>query len=150
MNTKKREQRNTVDLEWKSNQQCYNCGQYEHFKQECRLRKQGGNGNGHYRNHENGSGRPVHSPTRRHRKKQIKPNVQNKSTKEAGEYTNVVKGNIKSRFLVNTRASGTLISNKLFNSLRKEEMPKLNQVVQTIMSSNGPELNVAGKGEFHI
>ncbi|CAG2208266.1 unnamed protein product [Mytilus edulis] len=29
-------------------------------------------------------------------------------------------------------------------------MPNLNQVVQTIMSANGTELNVAGKGEFHI
>ncbi|CAG2228135.1 Transposon Ty3-G Gag-Pol polyprotein,Transposon Ty3-I Gag-Pol polyprotein [Mytilus edulis] len=29
-------------------------------------------------------------------------------------------------------------------------MPNLNQVVQTIMSANGSELNVTGKGEFHI
>ncbi|CAG2203556.1 unnamed protein product [Mytilus edulis] len=113
---------------------------------ECRLRKQGGNGNGQYRNHENGSARPVHSRTRRQRRKQIKLNVQNNSTKEAGAYTDVAIGNIKARFLVDTGATVTLISNKLFNSLRKEEMPNINQVVQTIMSANGTELNVAGKG----
>ncbi|CAG2204808.1 unnamed protein product [Mytilus edulis] len=114
------------------------------------LRKQGGNGNGQYRNHENGSARPVHSRTRRQRRKQIKLNVQNNSTKEAGAYIDVAIGNIKASFLVDTGATVTLISNKLFNSLRKEEMPNLNQVVQTIMSANGSELNVTGKGEFHI
>ncbi|CAG2213232.1 unnamed protein product [Mytilus edulis] len=128
-------QRNTADPEWKRNQQCYNCG---------------GNGNGQYRNHENGSARPVHSRTRRQRRKQIKLNVQNNSTKEAGAYIDVAIGNIKASFLVDTGATVTLISNKLFNSLRKEEMPNLNQVVQTIMSANGSELNVTGKGEFHI
>ncbi|CAG2219087.1 unnamed protein product [Mytilus edulis] len=143
-------QRNTADPEWKRNQQCYNCGKYGHFKRECRLRKQGGNGNGQYRNHENGSARPVHSKTRRQRRKQIKLNVQNNSTKEAGAYIDVAIGNIKASFLVDTGATVTLISNKLFNSLRKEEMPNLNQVVQTIMSANGTALNVAGKGEFHI
>ncbi|CAG2194672.1 Transposon Ty3-G Gag-Pol polyprotein,Transposon Ty3-I Gag-Pol polyprotein,Leucine-rich repeat-containing protein 43 [Mytilus edulis] len=143
-------QRNTADPEWKRNQQCYNCGKYGHFKRECRLRKQGGNGNGQYRNHENGSARPVHSRTRRQRRKQIKLNVQNNSTKEAGAYIDVAIGNIKASFLVDTGATVTLISNKLFNSLRKEEMPNLNQVVQTIMSANGSELNVTGKGEFHI
>ncbi|VDH93318.1 Hypothetical predicted protein [Mytilus galloprovincialis] len=143
-------QRNTADPEWKRNQQCYNCGKYGHFKRECRLRKQGGNGNGQYRNHENGSARPVHSRTRRQRRKQIKLNVQNNSTKEAGAYIDVAIGNIKASFLVDTGATVTLISNKLFNSLRKEEMPNLNQVVQTIMSANGTELNVTGKGEFHI
>ncbi|CAG2203542.1 unnamed protein product [Mytilus edulis] len=141
-------QRNTADPEWKRNQQCYNCGKYGHFKRECRLRKQGGNGNGQYRNHENGSARPVHSRTRRQRRKQIKLNVQNNSTKEAGAYIDVAIGNIKASFLVDTGATVTLISNKLFNSLRKEEMPNLNQVVQTIMSANGSELNVTGKGEF--
>ncbi|CAG2193218.1 unnamed protein product [Mytilus edulis] len=143
-------QRNTADPEWKRNQQCYNCGKYGHFKRECRLRKQGGNGNGQYRNHENGSARPVHSRTRRQRRKQIKLNVQNNSTTEAGAYIDVAIGNIKASFLVDTGATVTLISNKLFNSLRKEEMPNLNQVVQTIMSANGSELNVTGKGEFHI
>ncbi|CAC5382862.1 unnamed protein product [Mytilus coruscus] len=146
---KKSGQRNSADPEWKRNQQCYNCVKYGHFKRECRLRKQGGNENGQYRNHENGSARPVHSQTRKQRRKQIKLNVQNNSTKEAGAYIDVVIGNIKSSFLVDTGATVTLISNKVFNSLRKEEMPKLNQVVQTIMSANGTELNVAGK-EFHI
>ncbi|CAC5409281.1 Retrovirus-related Pol polyprotein from transposon 297 [Mytilus coruscus] len=147
---KKSGQRNSADPERKRNQQCYSCGKYGHFKRECKLRKQGGNENGQYRNHENGSARPVHSQTRKQRRKQIKLNVQNNSTKEAGAYIDVVIGNIKSSFLVDTGATVTLISNKLFNSLRKEEMLKLNQVVQTIMSANGTELNVAGKGEFHI
>ncbi|CAC5376669.1 unnamed protein product [Mytilus coruscus] len=147
---KKSGQRNSADPEWKRNQQCYNCGKYGHFKRECRLRKQGCNENGQYRNHENGSARPVHSQTRKQRRKQIKLNVQNNSTKETGAYIDLVIGNIKSSFLVDTGATVTLISKKLFNNLRKEEMPKLNQVVQTIMSANGTELNVAGKGEFHI
>ncbi|VDI72487.1 Hypothetical predicted protein [Mytilus galloprovincialis] len=102
------------------------------------------------RNHANGSARPVHSLTRRQRRTLIKLNVQNNSTKEAGAYIDVDIGNIKASFLVDTGTTVTLISNKLFNSLRKEEMPNLNQVVQTIMSANGTELYVAEKGEFHI
>ncbi|CAC5390311.1 unnamed protein product [Mytilus coruscus] len=110
---KKSGQRKTADPKWKRNQQCYNCGKYGHFKRECRLQKQGGNGNGHYRNSHNGSVRPVHSKTRRQRRKQIKLNVQNYSTKEAGAYIDVAIGNIKSSFLVDTGATVTLISNKL-------------------------------------
>ncbi|VDI41274.1 Hypothetical predicted protein [Mytilus galloprovincialis] len=143
-------QRKTVDLERKRNKQYYNYGKYGHFKRECRIQKKGGNRNGQFRNNENGSARSVHSLTRRQRRKQIKLNVQNNSTKEAGAYIDVAMGNIKASFFVEKGATVTLISNKLFKSLRKEEMPILNQVVQTIMSANGTDLNVAGKGEFHI
>lgn len=56
----------------------------------------------------------------------------------------------KAKFLVDTGATVTLVSETLYKKLPASVRPKLHEVNQTIMSANGTALCVHGKAEFNI
>ncbi|CAG2215708.1 unnamed protein product [Mytilus edulis] len=133
---------------WKDKIQCYNCGRFGHFRNECRAPKKpynGSNGRG------NGAVRPLHYNSRHRRMERRKINVgTDASNMEAGAYIDVAVHNQPTKFLIDTGATVTLVSHALFYRIQKKERPELEPITQVIISANGTELSIAGKGMFCI
>ena len=72
------------------------------------------------------------------------------SIEECGLYIDVSIQGEKAKFLVDTGATVTLVSDTLYKKLPASVRPKLHEVNQTIMSANGTALSVHGKAEFNI
>ncbi|CAC5382132.1 unnamed protein product [Mytilus coruscus] len=90
---------------WKYKTQCYNCGRFGHFRNECKSPKKQYNGN-------NGRGNGT-----------------------VALYTTTV-------------GTGVLKEEKLI--IQKKKRPDLEPITQVIISANGTELSIAGKGKFCI
>jgi hypothetical protein len=54
------------------------------------------------------------------------------------------------RFLVDTGATVTLVSESLYKRLPMSVRPNLHMITQTIMTANSTELSVNGKAEFNV
>ncbi|CAC5410714.1 unnamed protein product [Mytilus coruscus] len=133
---------------WKDKIQCYNCGRFGHFRNECRAPKKPYNGNN---GRGNGAVRPLHYNSRHRRMERRKINVgADASNMEAGAYIDVAVHNQPTKFLIDTGATVTLVSHALFYRIQKKERPDLEPITQVIISANGTELSLAGKGMFCI
>ncbi|CAG2249595.1 unnamed protein product [Mytilus edulis] len=97
---------------WKDKIQCYNCGRFGHFRNECRAPKKPDNGNN---GRGNGAVRPLHYNSRHRRMERRKKNVgADASNMEAGAYFDVVVHNQPTKFLIDTGA--TIYNKKPFFS----------------------------------
>jgi hypothetical protein len=72
------------------------------------------------------------------------------SIEECGLYVNVIIQGQKTKVLVDTGATVTLVSTRLYDKLSDTVRPSLHAVKQTIMSGNGTPLSVRGKSEFNF
>ncbi|CAG2215679.1 unnamed protein product [Mytilus edulis] len=75
---------------------------------------------------------------------------ENASNMEACAYIDVAVHNQPTKFLIDTGATVTLVSHALFYRIQKNERPELEPITQVIISANGTELSIAGKGMFCI
>ncbi|CAC5368540.1 unnamed protein product [Mytilus coruscus] len=133
---------------WKDKIQCYNCGRFGHFRNECRAPKKPYNGNN---GRGNGAVRPLHYNSR-HRRMERR-----KLTWEQMLQTWKLVRTLTSQFIISLPsffnrhgATVTLVSHALFYRIQKKERPDLEPITQVIISANGTELSIAGKGMFCI
>ena len=72
------------------------------------------------------------------------------SIEECGLYVDVKIQGETARFLVDTGATVTLVSESLYKKLPMSVRPNLHEVTQTIMTANSTALSVHGKAEFNV
>ncbi|XP_062568971.1 uncharacterized protein LOC134231056 [Saccostrea cucullata] len=126
---------------------CYECKKPGHIRRNCpqlkRRQKQSDDRSGKASmNQANGDGKRASGP-------QVSVGL-GSSIEECGLYINVNVQGVKAKFLVDTGATVTLVSETLYRKLPASVRPKLHEVNQIIMSANGTALSVHGKAEFNI
>ncbi|CAC5418452.1 unnamed protein product [Mytilus coruscus] len=118
----------------KRNKECFNCGKLGHFRAECR------------------------NPSRRDTTRRLLTNrSQNHNAKSrvsiienAGMYVDTILNKRFCKFLVDTGATLSIVSFKLYESLPKHCKVELYETSQNITSANGGLLTLYGKGYFSI
>lgn len=136
--------------DWKNKQRCFGCGKLGHIRKDCRQRRQqegeensGNDGASKIRN--------VHFPRKKRRSNKRKIRLRNTAPEmEAGAYIDVIINEKNAKFLVDTGATITLVSHRLFYNLDLDKRPELNVVHHAITSANGTDMTVAGKGKFEF
>ena len=74
----------------------------------------------------------------------------NSFSTEAGVYVDLTVNNLPGKFVVDTGATVSLISKRLFYAIPTVERPALSQIRQTVLPANGTALSIEGKGVFSI
>ena len=125
---------------------CYECDKPGHIKRNCptlnnRSKPKYGRTYNRSNTHQNDKG-PRKDP-------QVSVGL-GSSIEECGLYVNVIIQGEKTKVLVDTGATVTLVSTRLYNKLSETVRPNLHTVKQTIMSANGTPLSVRGKSEFNF
>jgi hypothetical protein len=125
---------------------CYECDKPGHIKRNCptlknRSKPKYGRTYNRSNTHQNDKG-PRKDP-------QVSVGL-GSSFEECGLYVNVIIQGEKTKVLVDTGATVTLVSTRLYNKLSETVRPNLHTVKQTIMSANGTPLSVRGKSEFNF
>ena len=116
---------------------CFGCGERGHFKRSCPTLRNG-----------NGRGKPSVRPVqpkyfRRKWRQRSRPPAYlglNNSHDEAGIYINLTVNGVQGKFLVDTGATISLISKRVFYSIPMSTRPEIRQIQQTVISVNGTSL----------
>ena len=115
-------QRNTRISDIKKDTECFKCGQTDHWKRECKEQQ---------RRRPQTAETPVKSAARHlGTRRKHKRNHQraylgvNTSNKEAGMYIDRKINDLQTKFLVDTGATASLVSNKIFYALEKSKRTK--------------------------
>jgi predicted aspartyl protease len=88
---------------------------------------------------------------RKHRRNQKRAYLGvNTSNKEAGMYIDLKINDVPAKFLVDTGATISLVSNKIFYALDKSKRPEVRQLRQTIVTANGTNLSSIGQSLFNL
>jgi hypothetical protein len=69
----------------------------------------------------------------------------NTSNKEAGMYIDLKINDVLAKFLVDTGATISLVSNNIFYALDKSKRPEVRPLRQTIVTDNGTNLSSMGQ-----
>ena len=129
--------------------ECYHCSEEGHIRRNCpKLRNQ------QYQT--NKRGQPTDGNTRRIRSKRKRKHGKNTSgnvgasnlCEEAGIYINSEVNGLKTKLLIDTGASLTLLSRKTYDRL--VDKPILEESTQVITSASGSRLRQYGNGKFFI
>uniref|UniRef100_A0A8W8NKK2 CCHC-type domain-containing protein n=1 Tax=Magallana gigas TaxID=29159 RepID=A0A8W8NKK2_MAGGI len=123
---------------------CYECKQTGHFRRNCpelrRRRKQHDSLDKGQKDNAQGDKNAAR-----------RPNVSvGSSVEECGLYVEVQVQGEKAKFLVDTGATVTLVSETLYKKLPVAIRPNLREVSQSIWTANSTPLSVHGKAEFNI
>ena len=143
-------QQNTRISDIKKDTVCFKCGEKGHWKRECKEQQ---------RKRPQTEKTPVkyaarhllRTRRRRHRRNQKRAYLGvNTSNKEAGMYIDLKINDVPAKFLVDTGATISLVSNKIFYELDKSKRPEVRPLRQTIVTANGTNLSSIGQSLFNL
>ncbi|CAC5424025.1 unnamed protein product [Mytilus coruscus] len=131
----------------RTNKNCYNCGKFGHFARDCRKPRR--NQNNYNGNKGDGSVKTLMKTGKQHNRK-AKEGAVSKASENAGMYVKLNVGDIEVKFVVDTGATLTLVSSKLYDILTPLDKSYLSEVKTTVRSVCGNKLELRGKGRFNL
>ena len=141
-------QRKTRISDIKKDTECFKCGQKGHWKTECKeqqLRRPQT-----VETPVKSAARHLHTRRKHRRNHQRAYLGDNTSNKEAGMYIDLKITDFQTKFLVNTGATVSIVSNKIFNALDKSKRPEVGPLRQTVISANGTDFTSMGQAFFNL
>ena len=142
-------QRNTRISDIKNDTECFKCGQKCHWKRECKeqMRRRPQTEETPVKS----AARHLRTRRRKHRRNQKRAYLGvNTSNKEAGMYIDLKINHLQTKFLVDTGATVSLVSNKIFYALDKSKRPKVGPLRQTVLTASETDLTSMGQAFFNL
>ena len=131
----------------RTNKGCYNCGKFGHLARDCRLPRR--NQNNYNGNKGDGSVKTL-IKTRKQNNRKTNEGAVTTASEDAGMYVKLNVGDIEAKFVVDTGATLTLVSSKLYDMLTPLDKSYLSEVKTTVRSVCGNKLELRGKGRFNL
>ena len=131
---------------------CYYCKEKGHIRRNCpklRNKDTNKNRNSPSKKSDSGSARRIRSKRRRNQRMQGHVGGSTVSN-EAGIFIEAEVNGTRTKLLIDTGASLTLVSKKLHDMIAQENRPELSDSAQKVFNASGNALTHYGKAEFQI
>ncbi|VDI55364.1 Hypothetical predicted protein [Mytilus galloprovincialis] len=120
---------------------------FGHLARDCRLPRR--NQNNYNGNKGDGSVKTL-MKTRKQNNRKTNEGAVTTASEDAGMYVKLNVGDIEAKFVVDTGATLTLVSSKLYDMLTPLDKSYLSEVKTTVRSVCGNKLELRGKGRFNL